>query len=189
MRALSILLAILLTSIFTGCQQRQEAFATLELTGLEGQKASFSTSHNRLTVVYFLSPECPLCINYSKEIIALDTQFANDSILFLGVFPGEWYSASEVRGFGIKYGVEIPFYFDPKNELVHALMATITPEVFVLGQNGKVVYSGKIDNWVNALGKKKLEISDPYLENAIVAALNGEPVTLSRTEPIGCLIE
>src|SRR4051794_19834831 len=46
----------------------------------------------------FLSPECPLCKNYSSTLNTLYLQFSND-ILFYGVIPGKAYTTKEVQAF------------------------------------------------------------------------------------------
>ncbi len=78
---------------------------------------------------------------------------------------------------------------DADMELTEELNATVTPQAFLIADNGDMLYSGKIDNWVNALGKKKLEVSETYLRDAILASLENKEANPKSTEPIGCLIE
>ena len=119
----------------------------------------------------------------------LEQKFSSQDLKFFGVFAQEWYSPVEVKNFALKYKLEFEMLFDNGNKLAQALGATVTPEVFVLNAHSEVIYSGKIDNWINDLGKKKLEVSDYYLENALVAWQNGKAISPKHTEPIGCLIE
>lgn len=140
-------------------------------------------------VVYFLSPECPLSQNYTLAINELQADYGEKEVQFMGIFPGEWYSAEEIIAFKEKYQLQIPLYIDNKKELTIALGATITPEAFLLDSKGNIRYQGKIDNWVNELGKKKLEVSEKYLENAITAYLEETPIEPEKTKAIGCLIE
>jgi len=58
-----------------------------------------------------------------------------------------------------------------------------------LNSNSKILYSGKIDNWVNELGKKKLEVSDHYLKNALFAWRDEKSIHPMHTKPVGCVIE
>jgi peroxiredoxin len=162
---------------------------TVPLRSLQGNTTTIDPSKNALTIIYFLSPECPLCVNYSGAMKDLNQRFGNDSVRFYGVFSSEWYSTSDLEAFRSKYGLDIDLYFETENQLSTALGATVTPEVFVLDREGSVRYSGKIDNWVNQLGKKKLAVSEHYLENALIALQNGRSIDPERTEAIGCLIE
>ncbi len=174
--------------IILGCTEKQK-LVDVQLNRLDGTVIQLDPSETTLTVIYFLSPECPLCINYTLVMRNLEQKFGSDSLRFYGIYSKEWFSANEVREYQLKYKLEFEMLLDEGNRLANALDASVTPEAFVFDQKGKKVYSGKIDNWVNDLGKKKLEVSENYLENALIAALNGEDIQPKRTEPIGCLIE
>ena len=163
--------------------------AEVVLENLNGETAQINPSQNELTVVYFLSPECPLCINYTLAFREISNQFSNDSVVFCGVHSADWFSTEEVENYQLKYNLEFEMLLDSGNQLATVLGASVTPEVFVLNSQSEVLYSGKIDNWVNELGKKKLEVSEHYLKNALLAYQNGRAIEPSRTEPKGCLIE
>ncbi len=119
----------------------------------------------------------------------LENEFASDSVRFYGVYSKEWFSSEDVTEFALKYNLDFEMLLDDGNKLADALGATVTPEVFVLNSSSEILYSGKIDNWVNELGKKKLEVSEHYLKNALIAWRNGKPINPKHTEPKGCLIE
>lgn len=159
------------------------------LEKVNGESVQIEPSKSQLTVIYFLSPECPLCINYTLAMRNLEQDLGSDDLKFFGIFAKEWFSPKEVKDFSLKYRLNFEMMFDDGNRLAHALGATVTPEVFVLNTESEIIYSGKIDNWVNDLGKKKLEVSGHYLENALIAWRDGKPINPTHTEPIGCLIE
>lgn len=174
--------------LFAGCASKPEVHEII-LTDLDDSAISINPSENALTVIYFLSPECPLCINYTLAMRNLDEEFGSDSVAFYGVHAKEWFDTEEVKRFALKYNVGFEMVLDDGNKLANALGATVTPEVFVLNSNSEILYSGKIDNWVNELGKKKLEVSEHYLKNALLAWRDGKTIRPKRTEPKGCLIE
>lgn len=170
------------------CKQ-PPAVHEITLSSIEGKAITINPAENHLTVIYFLSPECPLCLNYTLVFREIQSEFQSDSISFFGVHSGKWFSANEVQDYALKYGLEMKMLLDAENRLAESLGASVTPEVFVLNSNSKVLYSGKIDNWVNDLGKKKLEVSEHYLKDALSAILSNQTVEIQRTEPVGCLIE
>lgn len=180
---------ILVSVLFLTACATKPSIQTIALADLDNVETHINPNENKLTVIYFLSPECPLCINYTLAMRNLENAFASDSLKFYGVFSKEWFSAEEVNTFQLKYELDFEMLFDTKNTLANALSASVTPEVFVLNSKSEVLYSGKIDNWVNDLGKKKLEVSENYLQNALVASLAGNDFEPKQTEPIGCLIE
>ena len=172
----------------SACTTRPNVADVVQET-VSGDSTQIEPSKNKLTVIYFLSPECPLCMNYTLAMRNLEQDFASEDLKFFGVFAKEWFSQEEVKNFALKYKLDFEMLFDDGNKLAHSLDATVTPEVFVLNSNSEIIYSGKIDNWVNNLGKKKLEVSDHYLENTLIACRDDNAIKLKYTKPVGCLIE
>jgi len=161
----------------------------MPLQDLKGNSVNLDISQNKESVFYFLSPECPLCQNYTLAFRQLYQKFKSQGVAFYGIFPGKWYSAGEIDTFRIKYELPFDMLIDTDMKLSHSIGATITPEAFLVNNQGETLYDGKIDNWVNALGKKKLEVTHNYLEDAITASLDGKEINPKKTEAIGCLIE
>jgi peroxiredoxin len=176
-----------LTIGFFSCGK--EPISSIPLRDLDEQAARIDPSKSPFTVILFLSPECPLCLNYTLNLKELQEDFPSEKVRLVGVFSGKWFSAEEVREFRTRYALAFPMLFDDHLALAKLLDATVTPEVFLLDSTGRVLYSGAIDNWVNDLGKKKLEVTEHYLRDAISAALEWEKVNVRKTRAVGCLIE
>jgi len=140
-----------------------------------------------LRVVIFLSPECPLCQNYSLPLNALFKKYAG-KVQFTGVVPGKAYSAAEVNAFTQKYHIGFPVSIDSARTLSTSLKATVTPEVFLLGPDKKVLYYGSIDNWIKDLGMQSARPTVFYLRDAIDQSLAHQPVRIPYNKPVGCLI-
>jgi hypothetical protein len=87
------------------------------------------------------------------------------------------------------YKINFPLLRDPEKILVRQLKATTVPQVFLLNKNGEVVYSGRIDDWMYALGKKRSVITRHDLKNAMDELLANKAITNPVTVPIGCIIE
>ena len=140
-----------------------------------------------LRVVVFLSPECPLCQNYSLPLNEMQKKYAG-KVEFSGVVPGKAYSPADVKAFTAKYHIIFPVTIDSARTLSASLKATITPEVFLLGPDKKVLYHGSIDNWIKELGMQSARPTAFYLKDAIDEALAHQPVRIPYNKPVGCLI-
>ena len=140
-----------------------------------------------LRVVIFLSPECPLCQNYSLPLNELFKKYAG-KVQFTGVVPGKAYSAAAVSAFTQKYHIGFPVYIDSARAMSTSLKATVTPEVFLLGLDKKVLYYGSVDNWLRYLGKQSARPTVFYLQDAIDQSLAHQPVRIPYNKPVGCLI-
>lgn len=140
-------------------------------------------------VVVFLSPECPLCKNYTKTLRELHEAYAAQNIRIVGVIAGKAYSPDDIAAFTQKYRLPIPIVYDRKYKLAKATNATVTPEAFVLDRSGKLIYRGLIDNWAVKLGgTHRREVTETYVIDALEAYLSGTEVAITETEPMGCLI-
>ena len=140
-----------------------------------------------LNLFVLLSPDCPMCKNYSIVLNKINEQFQGD----LGVYeivPGKAYSVKEVNEFAKDYKINFPIFIDPRKELTSYVKGKVTPEVILMTKQGEVVYRGAIDDWVSDLGKKKLVVSNEYLKTAIKEYLQNQAVSIKSVEPKGCLI-
>jgi thiol-disulfide isomerase/thioredoxin len=160
------------------------AQAKLTAVGKKRKEVFFSSP---LSVFVLLSPECPLCKNYSTVLNKINGQFSGDLSVY-GIVPGKAYSAKEISKFIKDYKINFPVYVDSKKELTTYIEGTVTPEVILMNQQGEVIYRGAIDDWVSDLGKKKLIVSNEYLKTAIKQYLQNQTVSIKTVEPIGCLI-
>ena len=140
-----------------------------------------------LTAFVFLSPECPICKNYSKILNELNDQW-KQQVSFVGIVPGKSYSRKDINSFIKSYSISFPLYTDQSFALSKKLEATTTPEVILIDKNGMIVYRGAIDNWFVDLGKNRSKATSNYLDNAISQSLNGQTVVIHSTKPVGCLI-
>ena len=159
----------------------------ISLTSLKGFNTVFPISKSPLSVIVFLSPECPLCRNYSKTLNELSKEFAG-KVQFIGIVPGKAYSSKEINHFIKEYSLRMNVFIDPSKKFSRSLKASVTPEVIVADNKGIIYYRGAIDDWMTALGKKKEKPSIFYLKNALAQVVNKQPVILSSTKPVGCYI-
>ena len=146
-----------------------------------------SSARKPFSLFIFLSPECPLCQNYSSVVRRLKEQFGTQ-VDFYGIVPGEAYNSGEIKNFEQKFKTGLRMFVDKKFHFTNYLQATVTPQAILLGEDGGLLYSGAIDDWVAATRKKRLQPSRQYLKDALTQALLSEAVTIKRTKAIGCKI-
>lgn len=144
---------------------------------------------NELSVLLFLSPECPLCQNYAPTIQEIQNSFSDKEVEFFGIVSGDFYSRESILKYTLKYGIDMPILLDPEIKLADQLKAEITPEAVVLNDQGNIVYMGAIDNWAISLGQKRLQASAHYLTDALNNYLIGKKVEPTKTKAVGCFIE
>lgn len=145
------------------------------------------SSDSRFTVVCFLGAECPLVGLYAPGLQRLAGELAQQDVSFIGIGSNCHDSAEDLRKFVNSHEIKFPFIKDYGNQIADQFRAERTPEVFVLDRRLKVRYRGRIDNAFEP-GIKKPEATVNYLEQALNELLAGKPVTVPRTEAVGCII-
>lgn len=145
-------------------------------------------TENKATVFVWLSPECPLCRNYTLELRQITDAYAQQGIEVYGIVAGDYFTKKDIKKYSRKYKVNFPLLLDPDFTLTNLLHPKITPEVVVLTPNEQVIYQGAIDNWAVSLGKQRRKTTAFYLKDALNQFIAGEEITTPKTEAIGCYI-
>jgi hypothetical protein len=114
--------------------------------------------------------------------------FANKPVNFFLVQVDPDLTVSDAKKHAAEFGLQLPVLLDKKHEIVSAVGATRTPEAAILLPNGSVAYLGRIDDLYPGLGKKRQTASHHDLRDALTQVLAGEPVSVAKTEAIGCVI-
>ncbi|KAA5539727.1 redoxin domain-containing protein [Roseiconus nitratireducens] len=140
-----------------------------------------------LTVVFFLSTECPLAKLYAPRLQRLADEYADSGLAVVGVASSAQDSVEDLRAFADEHEIRYPIAKDYGNEVADQFQAERTAEVVLLDDQLQVRYRGRIDNdfqpGVNRAGETRHD-----LKQAIDEALAGKEVSVAKTTPVGCLI-
>lgn len=190
MQGISPILLLYLSFIFSFLSCRHDNSNNFVLQDIQGRpKAVSLANEGGLTVVAFMSPECPLCAYYAGPLNQMYSDFADRGVEFFAVFSDTLYAAGEIDAFLSEYRVKWEVLLDPFNQLRNEIQATVTPQVFVFDSAGLLVYSGAIDDWAVTVRKHRQVVRHRYLRNAIEAVLEGRAVDTASTDPVGCLMQ
>lgn len=187
---MKLISVIWIVIFFSSCEKKTIYTADLEYTSGKKYKQG-KLKEDEYLLIFFLSPQCPLSENYTKTIneITSGLDSTNRKIKNYVVIPSANFSKLEIIDFIDRYKIHPQVFRDMKNELAEFLGATATPEVFLLNSKNEILYSGAIDNWAVDLGTRRQVITEHYLQDALDAVENHEPVKIKKTTPVGCFIE
>ncbi len=101
---------------------------------------------SKLVVIAFLGTECPLARLYAPRLEELAGDYQETEVMFLGMNANRHDSVTEIASYARKHGIRFPILKDTANRLADLLGAERTPEVFVLDQQRRVRYHGRIDD-------------------------------------------
>jgi hypothetical protein len=141
-----------------------------------------------ITVLIFVSTDCPISNRYAPEIKRLHEEFISRGIRFQLVYPNPLDDEAAIARHLQDYGYPQIARRDRDHTLVKMAGATITPEAVVFDARQRIAYRGRIDDRFVELGRERPAATQPDLRNALTALLAGRPVSPSRTQAVGCFI-
>lgn len=77
---------------------------------------------------------------------------------------------------------------DPDGKLARLFAAKTTPDMYVIDPQGKVIYSGAIDNRPTP-DPEDIQGADNYVIDALTAAMSGKTVAIPYTRAYGCAVK
>ena len=156
----------------------------LTLTALVGTSHPLSSLQAApVTVLVFLSAECPVSNEYVTRLNALARDYAG-RINFLGVNSNRNESLQQVRKHAAEYQLAFPVYKDPNNAAADALGITVTPQAVVVDSRQRLQYRGRIDD-----SQKVPRVTRSDLRLAVDAVLAGRPAPAAETKAFGCTLK
>lgn len=141
-----------------------------------------------LTVLIFVSIDCPVSNRYAPEIRRIYDDFAPSGIRFRLVYPNPADTDEAIIRHLSEYGYPSIAERDRNHRLAKTAGAAMTPEAAVFDTRGRLVYLGRIDDRFVELGRERPVATRHDLRNVLTALVAGKPVTPARTQAVGCFI-
>ncbi len=164
----------------------KDSITAFTLQSVNGADTHLSLAEKKILVIAFLSPECPLCKNYSSKLANIKNKYGRQ-VRFAGIIPGS-FDINDITSFHKNYLPSWELLRDTSLLLTHYLEGEVTPEVLVINnKDGLLIYKGAIDNWLVSLGKARNKVTNYYLDVALNNFINNNP-SIPFTKPVGCLI-
>ena len=161
-------------------------FKKASVRGLDGRRIELNAPAHGATALIFYSTECPISNSYSPTLATLVDSFPAKSVKWLGVCVDPDLSDSEVQTHARDFALKFPVVRDRRGVLARKIGAKVTPETFVIDDEGNVRYHGRIDDQFIARRKRNANPSGTELKDAIAAVLNGKAVRTPEVEAVGC---
>lgn len=127
-------------------------FSLLDLNGKTHALDRMDTKRVRAFV--FVSTECPISNGYIQTLNDLHSRH-KDKLDFYGVVAEPTVTRTQAARHFAEYKANFPTLFDASGLLASVLRPTHVPQAFLLDPDGKIVYSGAIDNAWLAIGRRR----------------------------------
>jgi peroxiredoxin len=138
---------------------------------------------SKLTVLLFFSADCPVQKAHDGQIRELATKYGADGVTFYAVVSEVGADLAAERAAAKERGLDFMVLEDKNAALADALGVEYSTHSVILDHDGKVLYSGGIDE---ARAKGTASPEGRWLDRALDAATHGKPIAKAKTEPLGC---
>lgn len=165
--------------------------ADVKMKGVDGRELSIADVKGaKGTLVVFSCNACPWARAWETRIVELGNSYARRGVGVMvinandpAVAPEDDYATMQERA--RRRGMKYPYVVDATSEVARAFRATRTPEAFLFGADGRLVYHGTIDDNAREPGK----VERRYLRDALEAVVAGKTVPVAETKALGCSIK
>lgn len=149
-----------------------------------GRPVKFSALRGDITVVMFVSVQCPISNDYNERMIALYNDYSAKGVKFVFLNANANESPTQIIDHAKQVGFGFPVYRDPGNVVADRFGAQVTPESYVVDKTGTMIYHGAIDD-----ARNPARVTVNSLRLALDAVMAGQPVATSQTRAFGCTIK
>jgi peroxiredoxin len=139
-------------------------------------------------VVVFLGTECPINNDFLPVLVRLHKEYTGRGVQFLGINSNRQDTPARVADHARRNVLPFPVLKDAGNKVADQFGAQRTPEVFLLGGAGKILYRGRIDDQFGIGYRRPGKPSRRDLACALDEVLAGKAVSVSSTPVAGCRI-
>ena len=161
--------------------------------GADGHVHHLSDYAGKIVVLEWTSPVCPYtALKYRDgEMQALQKRAAADGVVWISIDtapPGRpgYLAPAAMRTRMAAMGMRVTaFLSDADGRIGRAYGAKTTPQLYVVGRDGRLVYEGAIDDNPSQTAPG----ASTFVGAALADLRAGKPVETPQTRPYGCAVE
>ena len=165
-------------------------------TDSHGQTHSLDQYKGKYVVLEWHNQGCPFTRKHyeSGNMQSLQKEWTEKGVVWFTVIssaPGTqgYVTASQENDYLAKmHAAPTAALLDPDGKLGRLYAAKTTPDMYVIDPNGKLIYSGAIDNRPTP-DQSDIQGADNYVNDALTAAMSGRPVAMPYTRAYGCSVK
>jgi len=166
------------------------------LTDTKGVSHDLSDFKGKFVVLEWVNHGCPFVVKHYSggNMQGLQKEFTDKGVVWLSVCSSaegkqgymsndEWNAAIAEKGIA-----STATLIDEDGTVGKLYNAKVTPHMYIINPEGNLIYQGAIDD-KKSTDAEDIATSENYVRSALNAALAGEPVATSVTQPYGCSVK
>ena len=150
----------------------------------------------KVVVLDFWSIQCPVSVRYEERMKAFAADCQKKGVVFLAIDSNHTEVDADaddpyarIKAYMKDAEVGFPVLVDHGNKIADRFDAKTTPHLYVIDVEGKLRYTGALDDDSNGKKTKAGEEVETFAADAVAALLAGKAPEVSSTKPIGCSIK
>jgi peroxiredoxin len=157
------------------------------LQNQDGANVSLSTYSGKIVVLEWTNPECPFVqTHYQMHTMTnLAAKYQSQNVQWIAINSTHTITNADDKTWATQQNIPYPILNDASGSTGHAYGATNTPDMYIIGTDGKLAYKGAIDNDRDENKVKPIN----YVDQALTEILAGKPVSVPVTTPYGCTVK
>lgn len=163
------------------------------LADLDGKEHKLSDYAGKTVVLEWFNPGCPF-VKYAHgkgPLKDMGNKYTKEGLVWLAVNSG----APGKQGHGVEtnkkaadeWKMEYPVLVDENGAVGKAYGAQKTPHMYVIAEDGTLLYRGAIDN--APMGETEEGDAVNYVAECLTAKADGKPIAKAETKPYGCSVK
>ncbi len=165
------------------------------LSSIEGTEVSLADLKGKVVILEWFNRECPYVKKHYRngDMQALQREAVQDGMVWLTIdstnqghrsytSPADFKTLVADLGLGSSAVLT-----DANGSVGRAYGAKTTPHMFIIDEDGKLIYQGAIDDNSSSHGDPK--DAKNFVRSAIAQLKKGEPVSVSESKPYGCSVK
>jgi hypothetical protein len=191
---LTLLLAFVSATAFAAPQPGDPA-PNFSLTDVNGQSHSLADYKGKYVVLEWNNPGCPFVHKHydSGNMQNLQKQAESRGVIWLTVNSGaagrQGATTNEIKGFlSSEHAAPTAYLIDSEGKVGRLYGARTTPDMYIIGPNGKLIYDGAIDNKPTP-DPEDIPGATNYVKAALEESMAGKPVEVTTSKPYGCSVK
>jgi peroxiredoxin len=165
-------------------------------TDSQGQTHKLSEYRGKYVVLEWTNNGCPFTKKHytSGNMQSLQKEWTAKGVVWLTILSSSqgaqgYMTASDENAYMARvHAAPTAAILDPTGAIGHEFEAKTTPDMFVIDPQGKVIYSGAIDNRPTT-DPSDVKGATNYVTAALTESMAGQPVAVSYTQPYGCSVK
>ncbi len=166
------------------------------LKDVKGQTVKLSDYRGRHVVLEWNNPGCPFVRKHydGGHMQALQAEARGKGVVWLAINStepthGDYMSPARLgRWMDEQKANPTATLMDEVGQVGQAYAARVTPHMYIVDPQGKLVYAGGIDSIPSARASD-IPAAINYVRTSLAEALAGKPISQASTRPYGCTIK